>query len=145
MFPFNLDDERQRQAFQRYSQAVDDDRYDDVDDNQAVMHVQDFMRQAPPQMQQQVYQDYFQRAPYEQRQQMQEMLPPQYRQGMDPNDPYSMAQGFGRAAQTHFDPTPESPLQQMFGQGGALGSPLAKAAVIGIAGMIGKQLLRGGR
>jgi hypothetical protein len=138
---FDLIDPQRQQQFQRYAQATDENRYDDIDDREAVDNVRDYLRQASPQEREQIFQEYFQRAPQEQRQQMQDFLPQDYRQQMDPNDPRSMARGYERATQKQFDPTPESPLEQIFSPGGALSSPVAKAAIIGIAGMIGKQLL----
>lgn len=143
MFGFDDKDDNQRQMYQRFQQAADNNRYDDVDEKQAASSVERFAREAPPQMQQDVYGEYFQRMPQDQRQQFVQQFPQQYQSTMDPNDPRAMGRGFQQAAQEHYSPSPQNPLEGLLGQGGALSSPLAKAAMVGIAGMIGKRLLGG--
>lgn len=136
-------DDQQRQMYQRFAQAYDNGRYDDVDDREVVQGYERFARQAPPEMQQQVYSDYFQQMPQDQRQQFVQQFPQQYQGMLNPNDPRAMAQGFQRMSQEQYSPSPQNPLESLFGQGGALSSPIAKAALVGIAGMVGKRMLGG--
>ncbi len=55
------------------------------------------MQSAPPDMQQQIYQQHFAQMPYEQRAMLAQQMPPQYY--MDPNNPGMMAQNFLRFGQ----------------------------------------------
>jgi hypothetical protein len=84
MFPF---DQNNQQMYQNYAQAANTGDYSGIDPNQAYGHVQQFMQNAPPEMQQQTYQQYFQQMPMDQRQQFTQQMPPQYQQQMDPNNP----------------------------------------------------------
>jgi len=90
MFPF---DQSKQQTYQQYAQAADSGDYSQVDPNEAAGHVQQFAQNAPPEMQQQVYGQYFQQMPPEQRQQFVQQLPPQLQGQMDPHDPQGMALG----------------------------------------------------
>ena len=115
---------------QQYAQAVDSGDYSQVDPNQAASHVQQFAQNAPPEMQQQVYGQYFQQMPQDQRQQFVQQLPPEAQGQMDPSDPQGMAQGLHQMGQ-------QSPnlLQQVWN------NPLGKVAAVGIAGFVAKELL----
>jgi len=126
MFPF---DQNNQQQYQQYAQASDSGDYSGIDHEQAYGHVQQFMQNAPPEMQQQVYQQHFAQMPYEQRQQFAQQLPPQYQQQMDPNDPQAMAQGFHQMGQE---------------QPGMLGQLLGGLGGGGSAGGGGRGRLRGG-
>jgi len=53
MFPF---DQNNQQMYQQYAQANASGDYSGIDPNEAAGHVQQFMQNAPPEMQQQVYQ-----------------------------------------------------------------------------------------
>ena len=128
---------QQQQAFQQYAQAADSGNLDGVDHQQVLGHVQQFAQQVPQQEAQQVYQQAFAQMPLDQRQQVAQGLSQQSQQNVNPQDPASMGQAFHQVAMQG-----EAPLQQIFGPGGALSSPLAKAALIGIAGIIGKQFLQ---
>ncbi len=91
MYPF---DQNNRQMYERYAQAHESGNHEGIDPQQAYGHVQQFMQQAPPEMQQQVYQQHFAQMPYEQRQQFAQQAPPQYQPYMDPTNPQQMGQGF---------------------------------------------------
>jgi len=152
MYPF---DQNNRQMYERYAQAHESGNHEGIDPQQAYGHVQQFMQQAPPEMQQQVYQQHFEQMPYEQRQQFAQQAPPQYQPYMDPNNPRQMGQGFYQMGQQQ-----PGILQQLLGaaggrgvpggslgggMGGLLSNPMAKAALVGIAGLAAKQLLGGHR
>ena len=85
------------------------------------------MQNAPYDLQQRVFQQHFEQMPYDQRLAMAQQAPPQY--GMDPNNPWSMAQGFMRLGQ-------EQPgfLQQIFSH------PLLGGGVV-LAGLIAKHVM----
>lgn len=91
MWPF---DQNNQQAYQQYAQAYESGNYNGIDPNQAFGHVQQFVQNAPPDVQQRVYTQHFEQWPVEQRQALVQQLPSEY--GMDPNNPASMAQGFTR-------------------------------------------------
>ena len=108
MWPF---DQNNQQMYQQYAQARQTGDYSNMDPNQAMGSMQQFMQNAPADTQQQVYQQHFEQMPYDQRSQFAQQMPQQY--GVDPNDPQSMAQGFHQMGQ-------EQPgmLSQLFGGGG---------------------------
>ncbi len=154
MYPF---DQNNRQMYEQYAQAHESGNHEGIDPQQTYGHVQQFMQQAPPEMQQQVYQQHFEQMPYEQRQQFAQQAPPQYQPYMDPNNPQQMGQGFYQMGQQQ-----PGILQQLLGaaggrgtqgggpgsgpgsgMGGLLANPMAKAALVGIAGLAAKQLLGG--
>ena len=136
MYPF---DPNNQQTYQQYAQASNSADYSGIDPNEAAGHVQQFMQNAPPEMQQQTYQQYFQQMPMDQRQQFTQQMPPQYQQQMDPNNPQMMAQGFQQMGQQQPDM-----LHQVLGPGGMLGNPMAKMAVAGLAAVAAKNILGGG-
>ena len=136
MFPF---EQNNQQMYQNYAQAANSGDYSQIDPNQAYGHVQQFMQNAPPEMQQQTYQQYFQQMPQDQRQQFAQQMPPQYQQMMNPNNPQQMAQGFHQMAQQQPDM-----LHQILGPGGMLSNPIAKMAVAGLAAVAAKNILGGG-
>jgi hypothetical protein len=129
MWPF---DQNNQPVYQQYAQGYDTGNYNGFDQNEAYGHVQQFMQNAPADMQQRVYQQHFEQMPYEQRMAFAQQVPPQY--GMDPNNPLAMAQGFLRLGQ-------EQPniLQQVFRHPLLLGS----GAVL--AGLIAKHMIDHGR
>lgn len=124
MWPF---DQNNQQMYQQYSQAYDTGNYGGFDQNQAFGHIMQFMQGAPLDFQQRVYQQHFEQMPFEQRAAFAQMAP-QY--GMNPNDPWSMSQGFMRLGQ-------EQPglLQQI------LGHPMLAGAGVVLAGLIAKHVM----
>jgi len=142
VFPF---DQNNQQMYQQYAQANASGDYSGIDPNEAAGHVQQFMQNAPPEMQQHVFQQHFEQMPYEQRQQFAQQMPPQYQQQMDPNNPQMMAQGFQQMGQQQ-----PGMLQSLLGSGGGLGGMLgggglggmlASGAAAGLAGTIASHLL----
>ncbi len=144
MYPF---DQNNQQTYQQYAQASDSGDYSGIDPNEAAGHVQQFMQNAPPEMQQQVYQQHFEQMPQDQRQQFAQQMPPQYQQQMDPNNPQMMAQGFQQMGQQQ-----PGMLQSLMGSGGALGGMMggggggggmAGGGMMGLAGLVAKHMLGG--
>ena len=131
MYPF---DQNNQQTYQQYAQANDSGDYSGIDPNEAAGHVQQFMQNAPPEMQQQVYQQHFEQMPMDQRQQFMQQMPPQYQQQMDPNNPQMMAQGFQQIGQQQ-----PGMLQSLLGSGGGLGGMLGGGGASGggLGGMLG--------
>ncbi len=134
MWPF---DPNNQQMYQQYAQAYNTQNYNGIDHNQALGHMQQFAQNAPPDFQQQVYQQHFEQMPYEQRMQFAQQMPPQY--PMAPNNPQVMAQGFYQMGQQQ-----PNMLSRVFGQGGPGANPLVSGglgALVGIAAtsMLGQQ------
>jgi len=126
MFPF---DQNNQQVYQQYAQAHDSGDYSGIDPDQAMGHVQQFMQNAPPEMQQQVYEQHFSQMPQEQREQFAQQMPPEY--GANPNDPRQMAQGFQQMGQQQ----PGMLQQLMGGAGGLMGGSGGGAG--GLGGLMG--------
>ncbi len=120
MYPF---DQNNQQQYQQYAQAGD---YSGIDQDQAASHVQQFAQNAPPEMQQQAYSQYFQQMPQDQRQQFVQQLPPEMQGQMDPNDPQVMQQAARQ------NPTI---LQHVWN------NRMGKIAAVGIAGFAAKEIL----
>jgi len=127
MYPF---DQNNQQAYQQYAQASDSGDYSQVDADQAASHVQQFAQNAPPELQQQVYGQYFQQMPQEQREQFVQQLPAETQGQMDPSDPQGMGQGLHQLGQQN-----PNILQQVWN------NPFGKVAAVGIAGFAAKELL----
>ncbi|GBF05931.1 hypothetical protein DAERI_060191 [Deinococcus aerius] len=115
-----------------------------VSPQEAAAYVQEYLQNASPQERQQLLQEYFQQLPPDQRQQMGDAMvqspysPVQQVRYDDPND---LADAYTRTAQA---PTQDgrSPLEAAFAPGGALGNPMVKAGLVGLAAMIGSKLMR---
>jgi hypothetical protein len=125
MWPF---DQNNQQVYQQYAQAYDTGNYGGFDPYQAMGHIQQFMQNAPWDVQQRVYQQHFEQMPYEQRMVIAQQLPPQY--GMDPNNPLSMAQGFTRLGQERPDIL-----------AGIFRHPLLLGSGVALAGLIAKHMI----
>lgn len=125
MWPF---DSNKHSTYQQYAQAYDTGNFNILNPAEALNHLQQFIQGAPPEMQQNIYQQHFNQMPYEHRMLLAQQIPPQY--GVDPNDPWSMSQGFLRMGQ-------EQPnlLQRIFSHPVLLGSSLA------LTGLIAKHML----
>lgn len=115
-----------------------------VSPQEAAAYIQDYMQNASPQDRQQTMQEYFGQLPVEQRQQMGDAMvqspysPVQQVRYDDPND---LADAYTRTAQAPMQDG-RSPLEAAFSQGGALGNPMVKAGLVGLAAMIGSKMLR---
>ncbi|MBV9615545.1 MAG: hypothetical protein JO031_08820 [Ktedonobacteraceae bacterium] len=125
MWPF---DQNNQQMYQQYAQAYDTNNYYGIDNNQVWGHLFQFMRGAPMDMQQRIYQQHFDQMPYEQRVALAQQMPPGYY--MDPNDTWSMAQSFHRLGQ-------EQPnmIQRI------MSHPLLTGAALGLVGLVAKHAL----
>ena len=135
MWPF---DPNNHQTYQQYAQAYNSQNYNGIDPNQAMGHMQQFAQNAPPEFQQQVYQQHFEQMPYEQRMQFAQQMPPQY--GMAPNNPQAMAQGFYQMGQQ------PGMLSRVFGQGqggggGMMGNPLVSGGLGALVGLAASSML----
>lgn len=115
-----------------------------VSPQEAAAYVQDYLRNASPDERQQVLGDYFGQMPQDQRQQMGDAIvqssanPVQNVRYEDPND---LANAYMQTAQAPMQDG-RSPLESAFAPGGALGSPMVKAGLVGLAAMIGSRMLR---
>jgi hypothetical protein len=125
MWPF---DNNNQQAYQQYAQAYDSGDYSYVDPNQAAYHLQQFTQNAPPDLQQQIFQQHFGQMPYEQRVALAQHMPQHY--NVNPNDPFSMAQGFMRLGKEH-----PNILQNAFGH------PLLMGAMVGLTAVVAKHMI----
>ena len=125
MWPF---DQNNQQMYQQYAQGYQTGNYSGIDNNQVWGNLLQFMRGAPSDMQQSIYQQHFEQMPFEQRTLLAQQMPQGYY--MDPNDTWSMAQTFHRLGQ-------EQPgiLQRI------LGHPLLTGAALGLVGLIARHAL----
>ena len=120
MWPF---DQNNQQMYQQYAQAYDTGNYSGFDPYQSFGHVQQFMQNAPHDLQRQVYEQHFAQMPYEHRMLLAQRVPPQY--GMDINNPASMAQSFALMGRQQ-----PGLLQQVFNHPILLGSGVVLAALV---------------
>ncbi|WP_420595238.1 hypothetical protein [Deinococcus sp.] len=115
-----------------------------VSAEEAAAYVQAYLQQASPEERQQVLNGYFQNMPQEQRQQIGNAItqdPNNPVQKVNAADPQDLANAYTQAAQAPAQ-NGKSPLEAAFSQGGMLSSPLVKAGLVGLAGVIGSRLLR---
>src|SRR5258708_12311312 len=96
--------------------------------------MQQFVQNAPPNLQHQVYQQHFEQMPYDQRTQFAQQVPQQY--AMDPNNPQAMAQGFYQMGQQQ-----PNMLSRFFGQGGILGNPMVSGGIGALVGIAAPSIL----
>jgi hypothetical protein len=125
MWPF---DPNNHQQYQQYAQAYDSGDYNSVDPNQAFSHLQQFVQNAPPDMQQQIYQQHFAQLPYDQLAALAQHMPQHY--NVDPGNPLSMAQGFMRLGKEH-----PNMLQRAFSH------PLLLGCMVGLTGLVAKHVI----
>lgn len=125
MWPF---DQNNLQMYQKYVQAYEQGNYSNIDKNEVKGHVQQFVQNAPPDVQQRVFQQHFAQLAPDQRAQLAQMFPPEYH--IDPNNPEAMAQGMTRLKQEHPDV-----LQRI------LDHPILLATMVGLAGLIAKHMM----
>ena len=125
MWPF---DPNKQQMYQQYAQAYNTGDFSNIDPNEAQGQLQQFVQNAPPDVQQQVFQQHFAQMPSDQRAQLAQQFPPEY--GVNPNDPASMAQGMARASQERPDVVQ-----------GILAHPVLLAGAVGLAALVAKHML----
>ena len=125
MWPF---DPNKRQMYDKYAQAYETGDYSNIDQNEAMGQLQQFVQNAPPNEQQEVFQRHFAQMSPDQRAQVAQMFPPEY--GVNPNDPTSVAQGMARASQERPDVA-----QRM------LAHPVLLAGSVGLAALVARHML----
>lgn len=149
MFPF---DQNNQQMYQQYANHWDQGTYSQIPYDQAQQNYRQFVQNAPPQMVEQVHQQYYEQMPQQQRGNLvQGLLGALTGQGLNPqqagipiNDPRNASpQDAARLTGYAQQQNPDI-LHQIMGPGGPLGSTGAKLAVAGIAALAAKQLLGGG-
>ncbi|MFC4452383.1 hypothetical protein [Deinococcus sonorensis] len=129
---------------QRMADARDLDGDGQVSPQEAAAYVQQYLQNASPQEREQLMHGYFSQMSPDQREQVGSAMvnsPYSPVNQVNHNDPASLADAYTRSAQAPAQDG-RSPLEAVFSQGGALSSPLVKAGLVGLAGMIGSQLLR---
>lgn len=115
-------------TYQRYAQAYDSGDYSNLDANEAQGQIQQFIQNAPPNEQQEIFQRHFSQMSPEERAQLAQEFPPEY--GVDPNNPGSMAQGMARASQERPDVA-----QRL------MSHPVLLAGSVGLAALVARHML----
>lgn len=149
MWPF---DPNNQQMYQQYANAWDQGTYGQIPEEEARQNYRQFVQNAPPQMVQQVHEQYYEQMPPQQRGGlMQGLLGNLTQQGYNPQqaglsnyDPYSMSSRDAARLTGYAQQQNPDILHQIMGPGGPLGSTGAKVAVAGIAALAAKQILGGG-
>ncbi len=146
------DPNNQQQMYQQYANAWDQGNYQQIPHQDAWQNYNQFMNNAPPQMVEQVHQQYYQQMPPQERGGllqgimgglMQRGVSPQ-QMGVQNTDPYSMSPADAARVTSYAQQQHPDVLQQVFAPGGVLGNPMAKMAVAGLAALAAKQFLGGG-
>ena len=125
MWPF---DPNKQEMYQRYAQAYNTGDFSRIDPNEAQTQLQQFVQNAPPNEQQQVFMQHFSQLSPDQRAQLAREFPPEY--GVNPNDPASMAQGMARASRERPDVAQR-----------ILAHPVLLAGAVGLAALVAKHML----
>ncbi|HLH60667.1 MAG TPA: hypothetical protein VKV20_03210 [Ktedonobacteraceae bacterium] len=125
MWPF---DQNKQEMYQKYAQAAQTGNYSNIDPNEARQQVQQFVQNAPPDAQQRVFQEHFAQLSPQQRAQLAQEFPPEYR--VNPNDPTSMAQGMARMSRERPDAAQR-----------ILNHPVLLAASVGLAAIVARHML----
>jgi hypothetical protein len=115
-----------------------------VSPQEAAAYIQDYLQNASPEERGQLMKDYLGQMSPQERQQMGDAIvrsPANPVQNVNPNDDTSMIDAYTRTAQAPAQDG-RSPLEAAFAQGGALGNPMVKAGLVGLAAMIGSKMLR---
>jgi hypothetical protein len=149
MWPY---DQNNQQMYQQYANAWDQGTYHQIPEQEAYQNYGQFVNNAPPQVVEQVHQQYYQQMPPEQRGGIvQGLMNGLMQRGVNPQqvgiqnpDPYSMSPQDAARLTGYAQQQAPDLLHQVFSPGGPLGSTGAKLAVAGIAALAAKQLLGGG-
>ena len=115
-----------------------------VSPQEAAAYIQDYMQNASPQERQQIMREYFSQMSPQERQQMGDAMvqsPYSPVQSVRYDDDNDLMDAYTRTAQAPAQDG-RSPLEAAFSQGGALGNPMVKAGLVGLAAMIGSKMLR---
>ncbi|MFC5850118.1 hypothetical protein [Deinococcus petrolearius] len=115
-----------------------------VSPEEAAAYIRDYLDSASPQERSQIMKDYFGGMSQGERQQMGTALnssPVNAGRSINPDSDDDLVDAYTRTAQAPAQDG-RSPLEAAFSQGGMLGSPLVKAGLVGLAGIIGSRMLR---
>ena len=115
-----------------------------ISPQEAAAYIQQYIQSAPPEDRARLMQDYFGQMPAEQKSALGTALvqsPATPVSSVQPGDDHDLIDAYTKSAQAPAQ-NGQSPLEAAFGQGGMLSSPLVKAGLVGLAGMIGSRLLR---
>ena len=115
-----------------------------ISPQEAAAYIQQYIQSAPPEDRARLMQDYFGQMPAEQKSALGTALvqsPATPVSNVRPGDDHDLIDAYTTSAQAPAQ-NGQSPLEAAFGQGGMLSSPLVKAGLVGLAGMIGSRLLR---
>jgi hypothetical protein len=140
------------QRAQQYQQGYQggQGRYDDLDHDEVYDRYRRTIQHAPPEVVEHAHEEAFARLPVDQRQQIVDQFRqahndpaqafqfPGFSGGQDDYDPRRMG-GMVRQAQQQ---QPDL-LQSVLGSGGALGNPMAKMAMAGVAAMAAQRMMGG--
>ncbi len=148
----NFQNQNNPQMYQNYANAWDQGTYQQIPHEQAYQNYQQFVQNAPPQAVEQMHQQYYEQMPPQQRGGLlQNILGGLAQQGISPQqagvqnpNPYTMSPQEAAHVTTYAQQQQPDVIDQVFSPGGALGSPMAKVAVAGIAALAAKQFLGGG-
>lgn len=116
-----------------------------VSPQEAAAYIQDYMNHASPEERNQILRDYIGGMTPDQRQQMGDAIVQSSAnpvQTVNHQDAGELANAYAQVAQAPAQQGGPSPLEAAFAPGGALSSPLVKAGLVGLAGMIGSAMLR---
>jgi hypothetical protein len=125
MWPF---DPNKQDMYQRYAQAYTTGNYSTIDPNEAQGQLQQFVQNAPPNEQQEVFQRHFSQMSPDQRAQFAQQFPPEY--GVNPNDPASMAQGMAHVSRERPDVAQR-----------IAAHPVLLATSVGLAALVARRML----
>lgn len=137
-------DQQDRHAQMARLDPRDRDGDGQVSPQEAAQYVRDYMQSASPEERRAMMQDYFSQLSPEERRQVGDAMvqsPASPVQNVRADDPADLADAYTRTAEAPAQDG-RSPLEAAFAPGGALSSPLVKAGLVGLAGMIGSRLMR---
>ena len=115
-----------------------------ISPQEAAAYIQQYIQSAAPEDRSKLMQEYFGQMPAEQKSALGTALvqsPATPVSSVRPGDDNDLIDAYTKSAQAPAQ-NGQSPLEAAFGQGGMLSSPLVKAGLVGLAGMIGSRLLR---
>jgi hypothetical protein len=149
MWPYN---QNNAQMYQQYANAWDQGSYHQIPEQEARQNYQQFVQNAPPQLTQNVHEQYYQQMPSRQRGSLlQGMMNMMSQRGVDPHqagiqntNPYTMSPQEAARLTSYAGQQQPDILHQILGPGGPLGSTGAKIAVAGLAALAAKNILGGG-
>lgn len=129
---------------QKMAGAQDTNNDGVISPQEAAAYIQQYIQSAPPEERAQLMHEYFGQMPQEQKSALGSALvqsPATPVSSVDAQDDHSLVDAYTRSAQAPAQDG-RSPLEAAFSQGGALSSPLVKAGLVGLAGIIGSRMLR---